>query len=278
MTPKTMLCVVRESETLDDARRAVDLASASGVHLSFAVVGIALPPPAAVAYAAPLDVWVEERDQIQAAISAKAEELEAMLKQADISGDVSQHYVVSGGASSLVGLRARYADLALIFPETEANRTLRDAALRGLIFEGGIPFIVTPAERTPSLRPESVVVAWNGTLEAARAVHAAMDIMSAAKAVSVAMVDPQETEWQSGEEPGFDIAAFLARHGIAVEVDRLASGGKDVSDVMLRHAEVRDADLLVMGAYGHSRLREYVFGGTTRETLERTTVPVLMMR
>ena len=100
------------------------LRARTGCISRFAVVGIALPPPAAVAYAAPLDVWVEERDEIQAAIAAKAEELEAMLQKAEVSGDVSQHYVVSGGASSLVGLRARYADLAHRIPRDRREQEL----------------------------------------------------------------------------------------------------------------------------------------------------------
>ena len=277
MLPKTISCIVRENEGLDDVRRAIQLASTNGLHLAISVVGIALPPPSAIAYAAPLDAWVEEKDQLQSDINAQAGRIEILLQESGVSGDISRHYVVSGGVATLAGMRARYADLALVFAATEANHPLREGVLRGLMFEGGIPFLVIPSDTTPSLRPERVVVAWNGTLEAARAVHGALDMIATAQAVSLAIVDPQETEWTNGEEPGFDIAAYLARHDIRVDVHRLSSGGKDVSNVLLRHVRDCDADLLVTGAYGHSRLREYIFGGTTLDLLERATVPVLMM-
>ncbi len=278
MVQKTILSIAREGESLDYLDRIIALASDGGCHLGFAVFGVALPPPPAVAYAAPLDAWMEERDEIERSIAATAREIEAVLQKAEISGDVSRHYVVAGGVSSLVGLRARYADLAVVFAGKDQDARFRKDVFGGLIFEGGIPFLTAPGGARLSLKPESVVVAWNGSLEAARAVHAALGMLSEAGAVSIAMVDPKETEWQSGEEPGFDIASYLARHGVRAEVHRLSSGGKSVSEVLLRHAQDRAAGMVVMGAYGHSRLREYIFGGTTLEMLDQAEVPVLMMR
>lgn len=277
MMPKTIFCAVQDGESLDEVRRLINLAEDNGSHLSISVVGVAPPPPPGVVYAAPLEFWVDERREAESSIAAKAAEAKALLQRAEISGDISQHYLTEGAVSSLIGLRARYSDLAFVFPETDQSRVVRGAALKGLVFESGIPFMLVPKERPITLTPGTVLVAWNGTMEAARAVHASLDILAKANGVVIAMVDPQANEWESGEEPGFDIGSFLIRHGIRAEIERLPSGGKDASEVLMRCANDHDAGLVVMGAYGHSRLREYVFGGTTREMLEQSRVPVLLM-
>lgn len=274
MFPRTLLCLVAEDESLDDAKRAVEIARDANSRLSFAVVGVALPPPASVYYAVPMEAWSEERDEGLKAVKAKADELEALLQTSNVSGDVSQHFVDAAGISATVGRRARYGDLTLLFDENEANRDLRKKALSGLLFESGIPLMYVPGDATGSLLPHTVMIAWNGSLEASRAVHAALDVLITAKRVVVVMVDPVENEWHNGEEPGFDIATYLAQHGVHVDVERLPGGGHEPAEVLLRHASDIGANMLVMGAYGHSRLAEYVFGGTTLDTLDRAAVPV----
>ncbi|MEP6195164.1 MAG: universal stress protein, partial [Nitratireductor sp.] len=99
-----------------------------------------------------------------------------------------------------------------------------------------------------------------------------------AKEVSLALVDPVAGNAVYGEEPGADLATYLSRHGAKVTVDRLPSQGRSVADILRRHATDKDAELMVMGAYGHSRLRERLFGGVTKSMLEQPPVPVLMAR
>lgn len=276
MFPRTLLCLVAEDEPLDDARRAVEIARGANSRLSFAVVGIALPPPASIYYAVPMDAWSEERDEGLKRVKEKADELESLLQTANVSGDVSQHFVDTSAISATVGRRARYADLAVLFDETPDNRSLRSKALPGLLFESGIPLLYVPDGHARPLSLQTVMVAWNGSLEASRAVHASLDLLVAAKRVVVAMVDPVEGEWRDGEEPGSDIATYLAQHGIRVEVERLPGGGNEPAEVLLRHASSIGADLIVMGAFGHSRLREYVLGGTTLDMFGGSTTPVFL--
>lgn len=276
MMSKTIFCVVHEDDELKEARRAVELARGCSCHLSLAVIGVFLPPPTAIAYTMVDVTWMQEREVVEHSVAAKAEKLEALLQEADVSGDVSQHCLMEGGVAPLVGLRARYSDLALVFPQTSANAGSRNATLKGLIFEGGVPFILAAPDMPLSLTPETVVIAWNSTPEAARAVHGSLDILSKAKKVVVVMIDPIASEWHNGAEPGFDVGSFLARHGVHTEIECLPGSGRDPADVIVRCARDRNAGLIVMGAYGHSRLREYVFGGTTRRMLEQPAVPVLM--
>jgi nucleotide-binding universal stress UspA family protein len=103
-------------------------------------------------------------------------------------------------------------------------------------------------------------------------------LLAAADEVRLAIVDPVEGEHAHGEEPGADAATFLARHGVNVTVDRLPSENHSVADVLRRHAVDTDAQMLVMGAYGHSRLRERIFGGVTRSMLEVPPLPVFLAR
>lgn len=120
------------------------------------------------------------------------------------------------------------------------------------------------------------MLAWDSRLEAAKAAREAIDMMKHAE-VHVTLVDPQASSARSGEEPGADVAAYLARHGIAVTVDRLASGSRPVDEVLNQHALDVSADLVVMGGYSHSRLRERIFGGVTKAMLGESRVPVLMI-
>jgi nucleotide-binding universal stress UspA family protein len=128
----------------------------------------------------------------------------------------------------------------------------------------------------PTLKPKRVLLGWNGTKESARAVHAALGMLKEADQVNVVLVDPVAGEFDQGEEPGADIAAYLARHGVKVSVDVLASASRNISDVLLQHGADLDAELIVAGAYGHSRLREFLFGGATRDLLANDRFAVLM--
>ena len=158
------------------------------------------------------------------------------------------------------------------------HETLKDKAIEGALFSSGRPALVVPAGTFPTLKPKRVMVAWDARLEAARAVREAIEILAAADDVRIVLVDPKADEADHGAEPGADVAAYLARHGVKVTVDRLPSQGMTVAEILRRHARDAGAELLVMGAYGHSRLRERIFGGTTRSMLEETTVPVFMAR
>ncbi|WP_454856729.1 universal stress protein [Rhizobium binxianense] len=106
--------------------------------------------------------------------------------------------------------------------------------------------------------------------------RAAMELLVGADSVHIVMVDPEASPAENGEEPGADIAAYLAKHDARAVVEVLASGGLATGEVLRRHADDIAADLIVMGAYGHSRLRQRIFGGVTRSMLEETRLPVLL--
>jgi nucleotide-binding universal stress UspA family protein len=276
MHPKTLLTVVDSEQSVDCLRPAIALCDEFGCHLAVTVIGIALPASTTAYGAVPAETWSEEREKGRAAAADKATEIEGMLKQAGISGDVTPFYCEEGQVADIVGSRGRYADIGLVQPDPSVDQRLANKALEGLIYQSARPFLYLPKDVTPTLKPKRVLVGWNSTKEAARAVHASIDMLKEAEQVNVVLVDPLAAEFAQGEEPGADIAAYLARHGVKVTVDVLALAGRNVSEVLLQHGTDVAAELIVAGAYGHSRIREFLFGGATRELLANDRFAVLM--
>jgi nucleotide-binding universal stress UspA family protein len=180
--------------------------------------------------------------------------------------------------SSEVGVHAYYADLVVVARPESAGQTAAPPGLaESLVLSSGRPIIVFPPHGTVS-QVRRVLVAWNATRESIRAVADAMPLLVKSEAVEVLVADHQRRPEGHGQEPGADIARHLARHGAQVEVRRLSSDGKDVGLLLLSQAAAFSADLLVMGAYGHSHVREWMFGGVTRTVLYEAGLPVLMSR
>jgi nucleotide-binding universal stress UspA family protein len=145
-----------------------------------------------------------------------------------------------------------------------------------VIMESGRPVLLIPNAGTFPKIGERVTVAWNTRREATRAVFDALPFLEAAERVRIVWVNPQREARAAGDLPGAEIAATLARHGVKCEIATAVSAEIDVGDVLLSGLTDDASDLLVMGAWSHSRMRELVFGGATRQILEHMTVPVLM--
>jgi len=180
--------------------------------------------------------------------------------------------------SSEVGVHAYYADLVVIArPEPAAQTADPPRLAESLILSSGRPIIVFPPRSTVS-RVRRILVGWNARRESIRAVADALPLLVKTEAVEVLVVDHERHASGHGQEPGADIARHLARHGVRVEVRRVPSGGEEVGQLLLSQAAAFAADLVVMGAYGHSHLTEWMFGGVTRTVLREAGLPVLMSR
>src|SRR5215471_6305021 len=173
-----------------------------------------------------------------------------------------------------------YYDPALLNPFFEELRArARDAADKTRqAFEhvSGRPILVVPYVGNFADLGRRVVIGWNASREAARAVNDAMPLLTSAETVTVLTIDPREGPRAHGELPGADISLHLARHGVKAEIERTVSADLPVGEVLLSRVADLGADLLVMGAYGHSRARELLLGGATRSLLRSMTLPVLM--
>jgi len=178
--------------------------------------------------------------------------------------------------AAAVQLSARYADLVVAAqPEAEDEGDLRGLADE-LVFSAGRPVLFVPYAGRFAALGKRVLVAWDAGREAARAVTDGLPLLQRAEAVEVCAFDPERGRRGHGELPGADIGLYLARHGVKVTVARQSGARYDVGSQILSRAADIGADLIVMGAYGHARVRELVLGGVTRTMLEAMTVPVLM--
>ena len=268
---------------VDDARScaarlqaAVDLAVAHDAHLTGVYV-IADPSPAAFVsgYVPPDLIDTLQRHAHERAEAALARFAEVATRN-QISFETRIDRVLYTAVADALGTSARYADLAVLGQadpdDPEGPRYLPEE----VTLASGRPSLVVPYIGPAATLGQRITIAWNASREAARAVNDALPLLTGAQAVDVIAVNPGGTPFGHGEEPGADIALHLARHGIKVEVQRIETRDLDVANTILSHLADRGSDLLVMGAYGHSRLRELVLGGATRTILRDMTVPVLM--
>ncbi len=176
----------------------------------------------------------------------------------------------------LVAERARFADLVVLPRPYGEGRGIEDeAVIEAALFEGHAPVLVVPESGLPENLGSRIVVAWNESAEALSAVRRAMPLLARADHVDIAIIDPPP-HGPERSDPGGRLSQMIARHGCRAEVSVLAKTMPQVSDVIQRHANDRTADLVVMGAYGHSRFREAILGGATRNMLEGSKLPVLL--
>lgn len=276
MFPKTLLMVIGSEQPTDDVERVIAFCQEAECHLAVLVIGIALPTSASAYGAVPAETWTIGREKGRETATRKGTDIEALMKEAGISGDVATYFCDEGQIADIVGMRGRYTDLGLFLPSADQDERLSKKSLEGFVYQSARPFLVVPPNAAVVLRPKRVLVGWNSTREAARAVYDSLDVLANADAVHVTMVDPVAGEFDQGEEPGGDLAAYLARMNVKVTVDVLASAGRPVAEVLMQHATDMGADVIVAGAYGHSRLREFLFGGATRDLLADSRIPVLM--
>jgi nucleotide-binding universal stress UspA family protein len=176
-------------------------------------------------------------------------------------------------AADLLGAIARRFDLAVV-SQADPRSNERQILIEGVLFGSGRPVIVVPYIQTQPVELDRVLLCWDGSRSSARAAGDAMPLLARAGRVDVLTVagEPPKSE----EVEGADIGEHLARHGLKVEVNRLTIRDGDVASAILSYAADSNATFAVMGGFGHSRLREFVLGGTTRGMLAAMTVPVLM--
>lgn len=213
------------------------------------------------------------QDKYAREVAARAQE--AFNKAAGLAGVSTEWRVAEGDAIEAVALHTRYADLVVVGqtdPDSEDQSRLADH----LVLDAGRPVLVVPYVGRYETMGRKVIVAWNASREATRAVNDAMPFLQAAEKVTVLAINPTGGPNGHGDVPGADICLHLARHEVKAEAAYLKAEDIDVGNMLLSRIADEDADLLVMGAYGRSRLREIVLGGATRHILDHMTVPVLM--
>src|SRR5882724_4484447 len=178
------------------------------------------------------------------------------------------------GAAERFGAIARRFDLSVVGQAEPDKVAPEELIVEGALFSSGRPILVVPYIQKEPLQLDRVMVCWDASRNAARAIADAMPLLKRAKSIDVVIVASERVK--SDEIPGADIGQHLARHDLKVDVKRIVATDTDVANTILSHAADTSADFIVMGGYGHSRLREFVLGGATRGILAAMTVPTLM--
>jgi nucleotide-binding universal stress UspA family protein len=256
------------------ANYAVSLASIFKAHL----VGVAFVYDPKVSANLIVGIPAELIEAQRAATKHLANEaiarFEGLAKQAGVMTESQMIDVAPGHVGDTFGRLARSFDLSVI-RQAEPNKAEQEVPIiEGALFESGRSVIVVPYVQTQGAKFNCVMIGWDGSRTAARAIGDAMPVLKRAKMIEVFTVVAGPTK--NTELPGIDIGQHLSRHGLKVEVKRIPAVGINVPEAILSHAADISADFMVMGGYGHSRLREYVLGGATRGILSSMTLPTLM--
>ncbi len=190
------------------------------------------------------------------------------------AGVAAEWRALEGDVAATLNEQGRYADLVVVGQSNPEDEDDMSAGVADrLVLELGRPVLIIPYIGTHDTVGKRVLVAWNAKREAVRAINDALPILERAERVDVMVINPSGEE---GDLPAADISLHLARHGVKAEAQSIAADDIDAGNLLLSRAADADADLIVMGAYGHSRFRETVLGGVTRHMMKHMTVPILM--
>ncbi|HEX4553428.1 MAG TPA: universal stress protein [Xanthobacteraceae bacterium] len=253
---------------------AVSIAEDFEAHLCGIAFSYEPVVPPSIMGGIPADIIDAQWEASGQAADAAIARFEAAAKREGIVAEHRKLEASLGGAGDLFGRLARRFDLSVVGHAEPKHGPAQDLVIEGALFGSGRPVIVVPYIQRGGLKLDRVLICWDGSRPAARAIADAMPFLVRAAAIDVVIVASGREK--SDEIPGVDMGEHLARHALKVEVKRIVSTDLDVPNTILSYAADSGADLIVMGGFGHSRLREFVLGGATRGILASMTVPSLM--
>jgi len=253
---------------------AISVAAKLGAHLAgVAFVYDPIVPVSGMGFV-PAEVIETQQNDNEAAAKAAIDGFTQAAERAGISAQPLTLNASFAGAGQQFGHIARRFDLAVVGQGEPDKGAVEEIIAEGALFESGQPVIVVPYIQKAPLKLDRVMICWDGSRPAARAISGAMPLLNLAGQVEVVIVTNERGK--QDEIEGADMGEHLARHGLKVDIHRIAGGDIDVADALLSHAADFGADFMVMGGYGHTRLREFVLGGVTHSIMHSMTVPVFM--
>ncbi|MCU9850202.1 universal stress protein [Defluviimonas sp. WL0024] len=277
MAYKSILTIITDAKSAtSQVDAAVALARREDAHLDVLCIGVD-QTQTGYYYAGATAILTQEAYNEAKNEATRAEQaIRDRLDAEDIRWGVDTAVAQIGALGGPVALLARFSDLVVLQkPYGPNGSTAAEAILEAALFEGKAPVLVLPEGMSNVDFGARIVLAWNQSDEALTATRAGLPLLKAATAVDITIIDPP-SHGPERSDPGGMLSQLLSRHGIHAEVSVLAKTLPKTSEVLARHVRDINADMVVMGAYGHSRFREAILGGTTRNMLEHAVVPVLM--
>lgn len=279
MERKTTLFLIND-ET-DDAAISLwaEAAAKDETHLACMLLGITPALPVYAYGVSPMggvampENWNSVMEDARNSQMARVQEIEALLSKHGAPGSVQSILAAASDLRHHIAKSARVADVAAVAPNLHQTPDLFKEAAYGVLFESPVGLVINA---TAGQAAKRIFIAWDSSQPAAKAVHAALADLVKADEVIIACFDPAANRFQDGADPGTDIAAWLSHHGCKVTVSQYPSGGHAISRCIQDRAREQGADLVVMGAYGHARMIQTVFGGTTKAMMNQTDLAVLL--
>jgi nucleotide-binding universal stress UspA family protein len=253
---------------------ALSLAEQAGAHLTVHAASLRLKLPSAMVSRVAASLVADENRRLVALTERLAFEVQREAALSGIPCSIETPHLIYANLRDTLVNQARVHDLS-IFDAQESLMMPDSGLIESSLFDSGRPALIVPSDPTAAAIPERVLIAWDGSAKAARAVADALPFLKASKAVEIfTMVGDKDL---SNSVPGADLAPRLAHHGIKISVkDRPLLRDRDASDTLKDQIGLSRADMVVMGGYVHSRLQQWILGGLTRSMLNSTPVPVLM--
>jgi len=270
MPLKDLLLVIGKDTEVGE-RYALELARLSGAALTATSSGAVPSLPAFIRSELPSDLLDHMREDVETTARATLEAFTDRAKQAGVTVEMVMLDLSTRDAGTEISRLARYFD-ATVLQQPDPVGTEPADLIEAVLFGSGRPVLIVPFHHGPS-QFETVLIAWDEGRPAARAVADALPLLAMAERVEVVTVGSHGRDLNGHDS---HLVRHLARHGIEAHLTSLVADRGSVASTLLAHAGEVQADLIVMGGYGHSRLREIVLGGTTRTILHSMTVPVLM--
>jgi nucleotide-binding universal stress UspA family protein len=252
---------------------AVSVAAAFGAHITGVAFFYEPIIPDGSLGTVPVELIELQRQQNSKIVRAAVERFEAAARNAGVSAAQRILDSTAAGAGPVFARLARHFDLAVVGQAEREQGAAGDPIVEAALFESGRPLLIVPYIQRSPFQAGRILVCWDGGRVAARAVGDALPFLMRAQAVDILIV---AEERKHDEMADADMTAHLARHGVRAEVKQITRGDISIEDAILSYAADSGAEFMVMGGYGHSRLREFILGGVTRGILQSMTVPVLM--
>ncbi|MFN3131263.1 universal stress protein [Roseibium sp.] len=275
MPIKDILTVLDLAGDQPAAKYALEFGRVHDAHVTGLAVSFEPVVPAFAAAPMPVDYLQAAHDQAIAAAKDAKDQFDEFARLAGVKSESRLAEILTGGPLDIVLAHCRPTDLVVIGQSNpDKPEPMRELLIETILFESGVPVLLVPYIGSKSFEPNNVLIGWDGSSTATRAIHASIPVLEKADKVTVLVIEKKANS-EAGQ-PGSEVANYLARHNMNVTIDVVSNPQTGVADTVLNYVTDNNNDLVVMGGYGHSRMREFLFGGATREILEAMTVPVLM--
>jgi nucleotide-binding universal stress UspA family protein len=277
MAYRSITTVVSDLQNSTSAlQAAMRITEANEAHLDVLCLGVDMTQPGFYYAGATAVVMQDSLDQAREDALEIEDHVRRELRNAPFNWSATGLSAQMIALNQLIAHRTRFSDLVVLpRPYGEGRGQDLEAIAEAAMFEGDVPVLIQPDGHAFPEKADRILIGWNESREALRAVKAALPFLKSASVVNIAIIDPPK-HGPERSDPGGQLSQFLSRHGVRPELSVLSKTMPRVADVLARHANDIDADMIVMGAYSHSRFRESILGGATRNMLEAAERPLLL--